>query len=126
MTGNQIKYSLAFGALPQEQGTRITDLAAYLGVSKPSAHRMLKQLQELGIAETRDSRRYYLTREGCLLEDRYSRQYSLLSNYLRQELSLSGDAAQKIATALFFAEEDAISELCAHVRARALPSTSVV
>ena len=61
----RILNSLAVG---QEQGTRITDIAAEMGLSYPTAHRILRVLVEEGAAEQDPAtRRYRIGREIALL-----------------------------------------------------------
>ena len=83
LSSANIRYLLALRELDAEQpGVRCTDLADRLGVSKPSAHRMISVFSERGLVTRDDKGIIYLTKQGNELSQHYIDGSKLLVQHL--------------------------------------------
>ncbi len=79
----------------RSKGVRITDLANKLEVTKPSANKAMKSLQEEGYIEKENYGDIYLTESGRKKAmDVFSR-HSMLKKFLSEFLGVSIDQAEK-------------------------------
>ena len=82
--------------LEKREGTaRLTDIARELGVSKPSVHVALHELESRGLAEHERYGAIVLTGRGREAADEVSRRHDILTAYLRDVLGVSADTAEK-------------------------------
>lgn len=65
LTKAQIRYVLGIRALSRESAPCMAELAKHMGVSKPSAHRMLDQLEAKGVVRRDAKKRFRFTDEGA-------------------------------------------------------------
>lgn len=101
LTSAAIRYLLALGELCAEgRGARCTELAARLGVAKPSAHAMVRALCEAGLAETQRYGAVFLTDEGRETAARYAACYEPLWRRFSGELGLSEETSRAAACAV--------------------------
>ncbi len=95
LTASNIRYLLAMRELSSDlSGVKSKDIAASLGLSKPSVHNMMDTLTDMGLVSKNAYGAAFLTEQGIALADRYSKCYdifySLLSQYPGSIENLSG------------------------------------
>ena len=101
LTPSTIKYLLAVAKLCRSQrGARCVDVAACLGVSKPSAHAMIRNLCQAGLTGKEPSGNVYLTEEGERLSNLYQDCYEPLCQRMQDILGLEGEACRNAACAI--------------------------
>jgi len=97
LTPAQIRYLLAVYRLGGPGPVRSAAVAAELSVTRPSAHRMLGQLAELGLLSKKKYARVALTEGGRDLAEKYHHSFLLICALLREGLNLApvpaGEAA---------------------------------
>ena len=72
-TFSQVKYIICLYRLSQDGcGIKNVELASALGLSKPSVHKMLKSLADLGVVKQEISRLVFFTDEGRALAQKYA------------------------------------------------------
>ena len=97
LSSSAIKYLLVLSELcVSDQGARCKDIAARMSVSKPSAHSMIQNLCDLGLAEKQKYGAVHLTEQGSEEAARYSLS-AQLSEKLKSALGLSEDVCSHIA-----------------------------
>lgn len=85
LSASAIRYLLALKALGHDGGgIRSVDIAAALGLSKPSVHNMMKTFDEMGLVSKNAYGAAYLTRLGKEIADRYGRYYDSVSELLQK------------------------------------------
>ena len=72
-------------------GIRSVDIAAALGLSKPSVHNMMKTFDEMGLVSKNAYGAAYLTRLGKEIADRYGRYYDSVSELLQKSFPDAGN-----------------------------------
>lgn len=98
LSSSAIKYLLVLSELcVSGQGARCKDIAARMSVSKPSAHSMIQNLCDLGLAEKQKYGAVHLTEQGSEEAARYSLGCAQLSEKLKSALGLSEDVCSHIA-----------------------------
>lgn len=103
LTTTNIKYLIAINQLYNNQnGVRCTDLANMLGVSKPSVHRMIETMKNIGLIDKDRYGEIFFTQEGQEIAEKYSKYYDLFSNSLSRITSAETDIMSGICA--FFAE----------------------
>lgn len=101
LTSASIRYLLALSEICAEgRGARCTELAARLGVAKPSAHAMVRSLCEAGLAETERYGAVFLTAEGAETAARYAACYEPLWRRFSGELGLTEESSRAAACAV--------------------------
>lgn len=116
LTSAQIKYILAVYDLQTAGPVKLTRVAENLHVSKPSAHRMLGQLKDLGMI-TQDKRSVSsLTDSGMEIAQRYAENFQLIHRFFIDTLHLDQGIAAENAGILLGNESSAIRELCYKIR----------
>lgn len=117
LTSAQIRYLLAVYAMQEEKGpVRITGLAQRLGVSKPSVHRMLGQLKELGMIEQDKRSVSKLTVKGMEIAGCFDAEYSVMLTFFENTLHMDAQNAKDAVAALLCSENGAVTELCRRMR----------
>lgn len=76
------------------KGVRITDVAAYFNVTKPSVVVAVKALQKKALIRRDDSRLVYLTDEGRIQAKRLSDTFLLIKEFLTNVLHVYPQIAQ--------------------------------
>ena len=103
LTTTNIKYLIAINQLYNNQnGVRCTDLANMLGVSKPSVHRMIETMKNIGLIDKDRYGEIFFTQEGHELAEKYSSYYDSFSNSLWRIAPAETDIMSGICA--FFAE----------------------
>ena len=79
----------------QGQGVKSTDIAAKLAVSKPSVHRAIVTLTEMGLVEQEKYSLIYLTEAGQMKAAEVSAKHEILSGFLQTVLGISAEVAEE-------------------------------
>ena len=96
-----IRYLLAISELCRSgKGVRSVDVAAQLGVSKPSTHHMLQILCDAGLAERERYGLVYLTDRGRAAASAYGDCYESLCTKLKDALGLDDAICRSAAFAV--------------------------
>lgn len=74
---------------------RVTDIARELHVSKPSVHVALHELERRGLIQHENYGEVFLTAEGKLASAAIRQRHDLLTAFLRDELGVSAEVAEK-------------------------------
>ncbi|MBR3894873.1 MAG: helix-turn-helix domain-containing protein [Clostridia bacterium] len=91
----QIRYIVSLYRLSQSgYGVKNVELASTLGLSKPSVHKMLKSLADLGIVRQESFGLAFFTDRGRALAQKYAFCYSILEQKM-SEVCGSGAASEK-------------------------------
>ena len=124
LSRSKIKYLLIIYRLCRENGTaRSVDIAIHLGVARPSVHRMLSTMADVGLVHMEPRSAVSLTDQGRIAAESYDRQYEQIYPFFSEELGLSPyDAEQSAVAALSSLPQVCIEALCARCEAAALAS----
>jgi DtxR family Mn-dependent transcriptional regulator len=95
MTQSLEDYLEMVSFLADEGEVRITDIAARLGVSKPSVLTALRNLEEQGLLEHERYRTVSLTQTGMAQAAEIRDRHSFLTNFLRDVVGVSPETAEK-------------------------------
>ncbi len=79
----------------QGQGVKSTDIAAKLAVSKPSVHRAIVTLAEMGLLQQEKYSLIYLTEAGQKKAAEVSAKHEILSGFLQNVLGISAEVAEE-------------------------------
>lgn len=79
----------------REGSARVTDIARELGVSKPSVHIALHELEHRGLAEHERYGSIVLSASGRTAALEVSRRHRILSSYLSKILGVSPETAER-------------------------------
>jgi len=94
LSPSQIKYIICLCRLSESgYGVKNVEIAAALGVSKPSVHNMLKSLAALGLVSCEVFGRAFFTEKGRLLARKYALCYLVLEKKL-SEMCGNGAASE--------------------------------
>lgn len=113
LTASNIKYLLVLKELNQtDGGVRCASIAEALGVSRPSVHRMIDTLKELGLVQKSRYGMVFFTRQGQVLAEQYSIYYCIVCRYFAAVLLEETD--KKAAAFALLAEIplDSIAAMC--------------
>lgn len=77
------------------QGVKSTDIAAKLSVSKPSVHRAIVTLAEMGLLTQEKYSLIYLTEAGQKKAAEVSEKHRILSGFLQEVLDIPADVAEE-------------------------------
>ncbi len=81
LTTTNIKYLITINQIYNtEKGVRCTDVANILGVSKPSVHRMVENMKNMGLIDKDRYGEIFFTEIGEELAAKYSRYYEAFSH----------------------------------------------
>ncbi|MHB9291658.1 putative DtxR family transcriptional regulator, Mn-dependent transcriptional regulator [Hollandina sp. SP2] len=81
--------------LTDEGAVRVTDIAARLGVSKPSVVIAIKTLEEQGILEHKRYRTVSLTKKGTVQAAEIRKRHRLLTLFLQNIVGVDTETAEK-------------------------------
>lgn len=95
LTTSQIKYLLTIYKMNNDGIVRSTDIASSLTVTRPSAHRMITQLAQVGLITKKKYSYIKMTDEGIYVAQQYYYVFSRLNNYLYKSLNLPADTSEK-------------------------------
>ncbi len=116
LTAAQIRYLLAIYQLSNNSGIRSSDVADHLGVSRPSAHRMVDQLQKMGFVVKEKYSLVRLTDQSREMAGRYQDGFLHISRFLHDYLDLSADTAEDGALSILSGlNGSGLKELCARM-----------
>lgn len=91
---SQIKYLLAIKT-KNSSGASISEIAAYLGVSKPSAYKMVLTLISLGLAEKEFYGEIIITDKGAETAEKYEKKYLQVLDFFVDGLGIGFDTANE-------------------------------
>ncbi len=112
LTPAAIKYLLTISELCRsENGARCVDIATKLKVSKPSAHSMIRNLCDAGLASKERYRIVYLTEKGRAAAALYETCYEPLCERMKGLLGLDDEAIRNVACAVMAQVSDQLPEL---------------
>jgi DtxR family Mn-dependent transcriptional regulator len=95
MTQSLEDYLEMVSFLADEGEVRITDIAARLGVSKPSVLTALRILEEQGLLEHERYRTVSLTQKGVVQAAEIRDRHSFLTVFLKDVVGVSAEVAEK-------------------------------
>jgi DtxR family Mn-dependent transcriptional regulator len=95
MTQSLEDYLEMVSFLADEGEVRITDIAARLGVSKPSVLTALRTLEEQGLLEHERYRTVSLTQRGVVQAADIRDRHSFLTSFLKDVVGVSAEVAEK-------------------------------
>jgi DtxR family Mn-dependent transcriptional regulator len=95
MTQSLEDYLEMVSFLSDEGEVRVTDIAARLGVSKPSVLTALKTLEDQGYLGHERYRTVSLTQKGTVRAAEIRDRHSLLTNFLQDIVGVSAETAEK-------------------------------
>jgi DtxR family Mn-dependent transcriptional regulator len=95
MTQSLEDYLEMVSFLADEGAVRVTDIAAHLGVSKPSVLTALKTLEEWGLLEHKRYRTVSLTKKGAIQAAEIRKRHRLLTIFLQTILGVGKETAEK-------------------------------
>lgn len=79
----------------QGQGVKSTDIAAKLAVSKPSVHRAIVTLAEMGLLQQEKYSLIYLTEAGQKKAAEVAAKHEILSGFLQYVLGIAPEVAEE-------------------------------
>lgn len=114
LTSTQIKYILTLYEISTDKTKKknLTEIAAKLNVSKPSAHRMMVQLTESGIIEIPKRGCPCFTETGIQLARQYTEMYRTILGFLVCELKMEHSCAEINTIALLGSGKTSAVEMC--------------
>lgn len=77
------------------QGVKSTDIASKLSVSKPSVHRAIVTLSEMGLVTQEKYSLIYLTESGQKKAAEVSMKHEILSSFLQDVLGIAPEVAEE-------------------------------
>ena len=113
LSASHIRYLLVLKKLATtDLGVRSVELAAELGVSKPSVCNMLCVLAEMKLVDKQPRSIVYLTQEGNQMADKYSEYYDAVFAILTKYISPNCIASEAVCSLIAGMTEDSLEELC--------------
>jgi len=100
LTASQIRYLLAVYRLCENGAVRSTLVANSLDVTRPSVHRMIRQLDEKGLIRMERYSSIRITQDGRALAQQYDACYSRICSLLSKDLKLPAACAEEGALAI--------------------------
>ena len=94
LTASQIKYLLAVHKLNKNGTIRSADIAGRLAVTRPSAHRMINQLTQLGLLEKERYTSVKITQSGLMLSCLYNDAFFTIFDFLYHQLNIPPESAE--------------------------------
>ncbi|MDR1239832.1 MAG: metal-dependent transcriptional regulator [Treponema sp.] len=95
MTQSLEDYLEMVSFLADEGEVRVTDIAARLGVSKPSVLTALRNLEEQGLVEHARYRTVSLTKKGAVVVAEIRDRHSFLTSFLQEVVGVGPEIAEK-------------------------------
>jgi DtxR family Mn-dependent transcriptional regulator len=106
--------------LADDGEVRVTDIAARLGVSKPSVLTALKTLEEQGLLEHERYRTVSLTKKGVQQAAEIRERHSFLTTFLQDLVGVSPETAEKDACKMeHLLSEETLKKMKALMRRKA-------
>ena len=100
LPGARLRYLFSLARLCQENGgARAVEIAAMLGVTRPSVHRMMEALKKQGLIEQRGSL-LCLTQQGQGILEQYRAEYEAFVLFFHRQLGISMLESEDSAIAL--------------------------
>ncbi|SHH99230.1 iron (metal) dependent repressor, DtxR family [Sporobacter termitidis DSM 10068] len=110
---SQLRYLFVIKELARDDTVRSLDIAGRIGVSKPSVHGMLGQLERMKLITKEKYSSVLLTRTGLETAQRYYDDFCLIRDYFERTTDMSREAAGEGALAMLGGlDEEKISEIC--------------
>ena len=100
LSATQIRYLFAIRELEKQGVVRQGHIAEKLGVSDPSAHKMLLQLEKLDLIAKKRYSSVIITEKGREAIEKYYGSFCLLRKFFADDICLSGENSEKAAIAL--------------------------
>ena len=116
LTPVQLKYLLAIYVLRHDGQVRSTRVAEALRVTRPSVHKMVGQLEKLGLLDKQRYATVRMSAQGLLLAQRYHAAYETLVKGMREQMGLPEGLAREGAFLLLSGySEQQREDACAHL-----------
>lgn len=112
LSSSNIRYLLTMKALEDKKGVRCIDMAAALGLSKPSVHNMMESLIEMGLVSKNSHGAAFFTDCGNDVASRYSRYYKAVSQLLEENFGDVGDIECATCALLSQVPGESLERLC--------------
>jgi len=113
LTSSQLRYLFVLKQIKEERGAeakiKLEDLSDALRVSKPSVHRMMAVFKGMGLLEEKRGIAG-LTELGEEMADYFEKKNQIIFQHLKNDLTLSDEAANAIALSILGCEEPALQE----------------
>ena len=100
LSATQIRYLFAIRELEKQGVVRQGHIAEKLGVSDPSAHKMLLQLEKLDLIAKKRYSSVIITEKGREAIEKYYGSFCLLRKFFEDDIRLSERNSEKAAIAL--------------------------
>lgn len=111
-TFSQVKYIVCLYRLSQGgYGVKNVEIASALGLSKPSVHKMLKSLCELGVVEQESFGLAFFTHSGRALAEKYATCYEILDRKMSDTCGVGAASENAICGLLADMPSDKLEEL---------------
>lgn len=106
--------------LEKNKIARVTDIAAALGVSKPSVHVALHELEDRGLIQHESYGEVFFTPEGKAASAAIRERHETLTAFLRDILGVSAETAEKDACRMeHIISEETLEKIGAYSRGKA-------
>ena len=116
LSATQIRYLFAIRELENQGVVRQGHIAQKLGVSDPSAHKMLLQLERLGLIAKKRYSSVFVTELGREAMEHYYSSYTRIRKFLSDDLRLSDCNCDKITFAILGGlDEEGADEFCERI-----------
>ena len=116
LSATQIRYLFAIRELEIQGIVRQGHIAQKLGVSDPSAHKMLLQLERLGLIAKKRYSSVFVTEPGREAMEHYYSSYIRIRKFLSDDLRLSDCNCDKITFAILGGlDEEGADEFCERI-----------
>ena len=101
LTASNIRYLLALNELNRDgAGAKSSEIAKYLGVTKPSVHTMIKKFCEKGYVTKKKYESIHLTAWGKQLAQQYAERYERLYDRMERSLGLTPEDCRRAVCAI--------------------------
>jgi DtxR family Mn-dependent transcriptional regulator len=123
MTQSLEDYLEMVSFLSDDGEVRVTDIAARLGVSKPSVITALRTLEGEGLLEHKRYRSVFLTKEGARRAGTIRARHQFLTAFLRDIIGVSAATAEKDACKMeHLLSDETLRKIRSLVKAAAAPT----
>lgn len=113
LTASHLRYLLTMKELDNERGgVRCKDIAAALGLSKPSVHNMMDTFTEMGLISRNLYGIAYFTDAGYAIAEKYSKYYALVSEILEHSFPELDNLQMAACSLLSEISEESLENLC--------------
>ena len=116
LSATQIRYLFAIRELEKQGVVRQGHIAQKLGVSDPSAHKMLLQLERLELIAKKRYSSVFATEKGREAMERYYSSYTRIRKFFADDLRLSDCNCDKVTFAILGGlDEQGADEFCERI-----------